>query len=82
MTKKEVMAIREVVSHLKFDSASFAHIIPALDPPEMGLPKTEQEVDRFIKARTRLYMNSWCIPQLQEILAKYDKWTKPRQVQL
>jgi hypothetical protein len=77
MTKKEVMALREVLSHLSFDRASFSHIIPSLDPPEMALPTSEQEVDRFVKARTRLYINSWCKPAIKDLLAKYDKWTVP-----
>ena len=72
MTKGEYKQLKEVLSHLHMDRASFSSIVPSLDPPEMALPKSEQEVDRFIKARTRLYRNSWCIGPLAEILRKYE----------
>jgi hypothetical protein len=76
MTKQEFKQLKDVLSHLRMDRASFSSIAPSLDPAEMALPKTEQEVDRFIKARTRLYMTSWCIAPLQEVLAKYEKTWK------
>lgn len=73
MTKSELKKVKEVIAHLRMDRASFSSIATSLDPPEMHLPKSEQDVDRFIKARTRLYMSSWCIAPLQDILDKYAK---------
>lgn len=71
MTKRESKVLQEVIGHLYMDRASFSSIIPSLDPPEFKLPASEQEVDRFIKARVRLYMQSWCIAPLEEILLKH-----------
>lgn len=73
MTKSEYREIEKVVRHLQMENCDFATIGPNAGN---GLPQTEREVTLFIRERTRLWRNSWCIAPLEAIVEKYSrKWS-------
>jgi hypothetical protein len=61
--------VGEALDKLTFNSACFDRI-----GPEAGadLPKTERDVTDFIRNRTRIFLDSWVRPLLQEAKEKLD----------
>ncbi len=60
-------SIQEALRHARMTDCSF---METRLKPEFPLPKSEKEVDAFIKGRTELWRNSWLIPPLERALEK------------
>ncbi len=60
-------AIEDALKHARMDNCSFEDIHLK---PEFPLPKKEEQVDAFIKNRTRLWRENWLIPALERALEK------------
>ncbi len=69
LTRRDTDALRDVREKLTFKSASFSRLFSEGDP----LPKTEAEVDEFIRRRTKLFIESWIMPTLDELISRGDK---------
>lgn len=67
LSKRDTEALRELRETLTMEKCRFGNIHPAKDDP---LPKSESEVDEFIKRRTRLWLETWVFPTLDEIVAR------------
>lgn len=63
-------AIEKALKHARMDNCYFAE---TMLKPEFPLPKTEKEVDAFIKGRTKLWRESWLIPPLERALEKVKR---------
>lgn len=69
LSQYDVARFEEVIKYVKFERASFSCITGAREEDGL-LPKNENEVTGFIKKRTRLYMQSWVLPVLEEMVAR------------
>lgn len=67
LSKRDTEALRELRETLTMEKCRFGNIHQAKDDP---LPKSESEVDEFIKRRTRLWLETWVFPTLDEIIAR------------
>jgi hypothetical protein len=72
MTKGEVRKLREVRKLLGdgFDGSDFSKFWSDGDSP---LPTSEDDVNQFIEQRTKLWRESWILPVLDELIAKYSR---------
>lgn len=62
--------VEQVIEMLQFNRASFDFLFPNDSSP---LPKTEKEVTEFIKQRTKIYIDTWCVGPLETILKGKEK---------
>lgn len=69
----DVRKLREVRRAITFERACFDNIVPSSDDP---LPKSEKEVTEFIRRRTSLYIGSWILPVLDEMIARGERGAK------
>lgn len=60
--------IADALKAATFEDADFSEIWHL--ELEFPLPKSEDEVNAFIKGRTDLYMRTWVLPRLREALEK------------
>jgi len=72
MTQSEVRELKKVIEHCELKHACFGHIFREEPVPAM----IEGDVTEFIRKRTRLYRNSWILPTLRKLVAKYDRPSK------
>jgi len=75
-TRGRVSAALTAAEKMLTDGVHFGGFGTYEGPP---LPKTEKEVDAFIKARIRLYVETWLIKPLQ-VAAKKLEPPKPRRI--
>jgi hypothetical protein len=61
-------SIKTALNHARMENASFGSVADG----EIVL-RNKDEVDAFIKERTRLWRESWLIPPLERALAKVKK---------
>jgi len=69
LNKVEVRALKEVRERIKMKKASFGRVSELDDDP---LPKSEKEVTEFIRRRTRLYMETWVLPVIDQLIAEAE----------
>ena len=62
--------IAELLFSARFEKAGFDHTYTPKDDP---LPQTEKEVMAFIRRRTQLYMETWVITPILQLLAEDEK---------
>lgn len=67
LSKRDVRALMEVRRKLTFQTAHFAHFWKSDGDP---LPKSEEEVNEFIRRRTHLFISSWIMPVLDEMIER------------
>jgi len=72
MTKTELHVLKAVRDAATLERASFSRF--STDEP---LPTSEAEVTDFIRKRTQLYRETWIIPKLDALIAKYEGKFKP-----
>lgn len=60
-TKRDRAIVRVLRSRVLYESATFDTTVGG------PLPRTEAEVTAFIRERTRLYVQSWVLPLLDEL---------------
>lgn len=65
--KHDRMMLMELRKLLTLETANFSRIGPR---DEDALPRTEAEVNAFIRERTRLWRESWVFPIIDEMLAR------------
>ena len=65
-----ITQLQEILAAAKGDRSCFNRLHPSSYENALPLPKTEQEVDAFIKERIRLHHQSWIIDPLRSILHK------------
>lgn len=63
-TKRDLALVRKLRERVRYQNAGFDS--PSGDP-DSPLPRTEREVTEFIRARTKLYVESWILPLLDEL---------------
>ena len=63
--------LRDARKAATFDLAGFSNIGPEAQGDE-ALPADEHRVDTFIKARTRIYRQTWILPQLDTAIARLE----------
>jgi len=61
--------LKEVRERIKMKKASFGRVSELDDDP---LPKSEKEVTEFIRRRTRLYMETWVLPVIDQLIAEAE----------
>lgn len=66
MTKKHIEKIRELRTLMTLETSNFAKLWD--DPGENPLPKREEDVNAFIRERTRVWRETWILPVLDELL--------------
>lgn len=64
--------VKEGLDKARMSRACFSGLRSFASP----LPKTETEVDAFIKERIRIYMETWVYPPLEAAIAKLER--KPK----
>ena len=65
LAKWQVEALELAIKRAKFERANFDTI--GLHPDEY--PTQGNQVDAFVKARTKMYREAWLVPLLEAILA-------------
>lgn len=65
MTKAELKALKKLRKRANFETAGFGNCAEAL-------PIQVRDVTEFIKERTRVYRDSWVLPIIDALIAKYD----------
>lgn len=74
MRKREVLELlNRALTSARMDRADFNSIIPL-----ENLPKTEIEVTKFIKDRTRLYRESWIVNPIKRAINLIEQDGKKR----
>jgi hypothetical protein len=63
-------ALEKALSVARMDNCSFESTVLRPDYP---LPKSEKEVDAFIKGRTKIWRDSWLVPPLERALEKVQR---------
>lgn len=58
----------DAIRAAEMETMSVRRLAPVEGPEQ--LPKSEAEVDDFIRARTRLYRDTWVLAPLREALAR------------
>jgi hypothetical protein len=71
MTRKEHEQLQEIRRMVTFESAHFRELFE--DPVKHPLPKSETDVDAFIRERTRIFRETWILGPLDELLAVLPK---------
>ena len=61
--------IETALSYARMEKASFGGV----GSEGVIVLRTPEEIDAFVKERTRLYRNTWLIPPLERALAKVTK---------
>lgn len=71
---KVIRALKTLRDHAAFKNASFGFNDETLTLSGRPgpTPQTEWTVDAFIKERTRIYRQSWLLPQIDELI----KWAE------
>jgi hypothetical protein len=72
VSKEREEILTELLGYARFERADFSTIRTTADPP---LPTSEAEVDAFVKSRTKLYMDTWVIPKIEQLLEHEEKST-------
>jgi hypothetical protein len=66
MRKKQIIEdLEDALKSASFENTGFKNLWSEENDP---LPKTEKEVDEFIKRRTRLYRETWIIHPIERAL--------------
>jgi hypothetical protein len=72
MTKRQANALRVLRRRLSLQNAGFSKIGPADSERDGALPTSEKEVTEFIRKRTRLYLQTWILPIVNNLLAEAE----------
>ncbi len=73
MTKRQIHALKVLRHRLTLTNARFASIGPVDTDPTMRLPTSEDQVDAFIRARTRIWRESWVVPVLNNLIDEGER---------
>jgi hypothetical protein len=60
--------VKNALKSARMENACFEEIFP-----KTPLPRTEEEVNAFIKNRIEIYMSSWVIKPLEAVVEKLEK---------
>lgn len=67
--------VKDALDAASLQAARFDRLFPEHDVANNkapALPKTEAEVDAFVKDRIRLYMSSWITAPLAEVMKRLE----------
>lgn len=67
--------LKDVRKHLSMETCGFDRMCGRTSAPtfEDGRAVTESNVTEFIRERTRLWLHSWVLPGLDEVITKLER---------
>jgi hypothetical protein len=68
LTRSQKAAIQFALKHAKCEKASFAPFDPKVTIHDLMEPERTLSADEYIKERIRLYMETWVIGPLENLL--------------
>lgn len=75
-SKADMKVLKDLRKMLTMERASFSHIFVSVERGDVPLPTSEDEVDHFIRERTRVWRRSWLLAPLDSLIARGVRGTK------
>jgi hypothetical protein len=77
MNEEQIRKLRELRAAATLERAEFSILHPE---PGDELPTSENDVTAFIKKRTKLYLETWVLPEIDEMISKARSLEKGQRV--